>query len=102
MRVNQTLLADLDWNFILGELENEENLFLNNFLKTLLCPITIIKDIKGLNLLHHAVLKGVDGKTKLLIEFAINKQHLSKEVILDWINSKTLGEGWTPLHYASF
>jgi hypothetical protein len=55
MRFNQNLLADLDWNFILGELESEENLFLNNFLKTLPCPITFIKDIKGLNLLHHAV-----------------------------------------------
>lgn len=39
-------------------------------MKTLPCPITIIKDLKGLNLLHHAVLKGVDGKTKLLIDFA--------------------------------
>ena len=54
MRFNQNLLADLDWNFILGELESEENLFLNNFLKTLPYPITFIKDIKGLNLLHHA------------------------------------------------
>lgn len=73
MRFNQNLLADLDWNFILRELEREENLFLNNFLKTLPCPITFIKDIKGLNLLHHAVLKGVDGKTKLLIDYAKNK-----------------------------
>lgn len=59
-------------------------------------------DPKGLNLLHHAVLKGIDGKTKLLIDFARNQQQMDEDAIKVWINAKTFDEGWTPLHYASF
>ena len=62
-----------DWQFALGELESEENLLLRNILMTLQNPITEVFDEKGLSLLHHAVLKGVEGKTTLLIDFARNK-----------------------------
>ena len=65
--------------------------------------ITHIVDDKGLNLLHHVVLKGEDGKTKFLIEFAkANNMFDNSKEIKEWINAKTQGEGWTPLHYASF
>ena len=55
-----------------------------------------------MTLLHHAVLKGTDGKTQLLIDFAKNVQKLKKSAIKDWINQKTLGEQWSALHYSSF
>lgn len=64
---------NFDWNFALNELSSESDLLLKNILKTVMVPITDLLDGKGLNLLHHAVLKGVDGKTKLLIDFARNQ-----------------------------
>jgi hypothetical protein len=38
----------------------------------------------------------------LLLDFARSKQKISEDVLKDWINAKTLDEGWTALHYASF
>lgn len=64
--------------------------------------ISSIKDNKGLNILHHSVLKGVLGKTEFLIDYAKKVQLVPESIVVDWINQKTLGEGWTPLHYASF
>lgn len=100
-RVDETQQT-FDWQFALGELESEENLLLRNILMTLSNPITEVFDDKGLSLLHHAVLKGIEGKTMLLIDFARNKQKISEDMLKDWINAKTLDEGWTALHYASF
>lgn len=65
---------NFDWNFALNELASESDLLLKNILKTIMIPITDLIDPKGLNLLHHAVLKGIDGKTKLMIDFARNQQ----------------------------
>jgi hypothetical protein len=47
-------------------------------------------------------LKQVEGKTQLLIDFAIKSQKIPDDIIIAWINLKTSGEGWTALHYASF
>ena len=63
-------IDNFDWEFAIKELENEENLDLENILRTLKEPITSFYDENNLTLLHHAVLKGVDGKTGLLINFA--------------------------------
>ena len=52
--------------------------------------------------MHHAVLKGVEGKTSLLIDFARQKQKMSEEKVMNWIDAKTDDELWTPLHYGSF
>lgn len=35
-------------------------------------PVYKIIDKNGMNLLHHAVLKGIEGKTQLMIDFARN------------------------------
>jgi len=52
-----------DLNYCLAELENPENIVLCQLLRDLeMTPITHIRDKKGLSLLHHAVLKGADGK----------------------------------------
>lgn len=59
-------------------------------------------DDEGLTLLHHAVLKGVEGKTKILIDLAKKSQNVNDKSLIEWINRKTYGEGWTALHYASF
>jgi hypothetical protein len=57
----------------LAELENTDNFMLCELLRELgTTPITGIRDKKGLSLLHHAVLKGVDGKVQLLLDFARN------------------------------
>ena len=93
---------NFDWKFALNELGQESDLLLKNILKTVMIPITELVDAKGLNLLHHAVLKGIDGKTKLLIDFAIHQQMVDEAQIKEWIDAKTFDEGWTPLHYASF
>ena len=65
-------------------------------------PITEVVDSQGLTLLHHAVLKGVDGKTQFLIDFAKNKQEISIEKIREWISVKTAEEGWQAIHYGAF
>lgn len=52
-----------DWEFAIKEMENDENLDLENILKTLKEPIISFYDENNLSLLHHAVLKGVEGKT---------------------------------------
>ena len=64
--------------------------------------ITHIYDSQGLTILHHTVLKLIEGKTKFIIDYARNYQQLSEEQILKWINQKTYGEEWTALHYAAF
>ena len=55
-----------------------------------------------MTLLHHAVLKGIEGKTQLLIDFVINFQKVDKARLLQWVDTKTTSEGWTALHYSSF
>lgn len=64
--------------------------------------ITQIYDSQGLTILHHTVLKLIEGKTKFILDYARNYQQLSEEQILKWINQKTFGEEWTALHYAAF
>ena len=47
-------------------------------------------------MLHHAVLKGVDGKVKQLLA-------MCDEAALEvWMNSRTSDDKFTPLHFASF
>jgi ankyrin repeat protein len=50
--------------------------------------------------LHLAVIRGVEGKVKILIEFA--KKRIDETRIFDWVNGRTNAEKWTPLHYACF
>ena len=95
-------LENFDWAFAKKELENEENLDLLNILRTLREPITSLHDDSNLSLLHHSVLKGIEGKTELLINFAKEDKMVDKRAMDEWINAKTNGEGWTALHYASF
>jgi len=44
------------------ELESPDNYTLSKYLKNMENKITELVDAKGFNLLHHAILKGVDGK----------------------------------------
>ena len=104
--MNQQTIMDrtntgLNWTIISDELESHENIHVINMLKTM-NDITQIVDHEGLSLLHHAVLKGVEGKTKILIDMAKSYHHVSDEALKEWINLRTYGEGWTALHYASF
>ena len=56
--------ADMfDMEFLIKELENELSIDLENMLQILKPPITTIVDENNLSLLHHAVLKGVQGRT---------------------------------------
>ena len=93
--------SGLNWTIISEELESHDNIHMVNFVQSL-SDITTFVDDEGLSLLHHAVLKGVEGKTKILIDIAKNTHRISDEKLKDWINLKTYGEGWTALHYASF
>ena len=83
-------------------MENEENLDLLNLLKSLKEPITSLYDDNYMTLLHHAVLKGIDGKVELIIDLAKQDESYHRDLFHEWINHKTNGEGWTALHYASF
>ena len=51
-------------------------------------------------MLHLAVIRGVEGKVKTLIDFG--SRNLNKTRMFDWVNGRTSAEKWTPLHYACF
>ena len=59
-----------DWDIVLAELESGDNAFLETYIKRLTFDITLTFDEKGFSMLHHAVLKGVPGKVKFLINIA--------------------------------
>lgn len=52
--------------------------------------------------MHHAVLKGKNDKIQCLLEYAKTTQSVSDLEIKKWVNSKTLKDKFTPLHFASF
>ena len=91
-----------DWAYVTKELENEDDLDLLNYLKSMREPLTTFADQNSLTLLHHAVLNGTDGKTELIINYAKKERHFEREKFNQWVNARTNGEGWTALHYASF
>jgi len=65
--------VQIDWDLIFEELENKQTARLHNYfvkLKGAGVLINFIQDEKNFNLLHHAVLKGLDGKVSFLIETA--------------------------------
>jgi len=81
---------------------------MEDLLKNLGIPIVEIYDQLGLNLIHHAVLKGVEGKIQFLIDFAREQSGIrtyedgrseplglmdANEIeLLKWINAKTFNE----------
>ena len=72
-----------------------------------LIRIRTIVDDKGFNLLHHAVLKGVPGKISVLIDLfntGVYELNIStaEKMLSEWINGRTNGDRFTPLHFASF
>jgi len=94
----------------LAELESPEHDMLKIHLRQEIVPLSRIVEIvddKGFNLLHHAVLKGVPGKVDVLIDLfnsGIYEQNISyaDKMKSDWVNSRTDGDRFTPLHFASF
>ena len=103
--LSQGMLSEnqhFDWAYVTKELENEDDLDLLNYLKSMREPLTTFADQNSLTLLHHAVLNGTDGKTELIINYAKKERHFEREKFNQWINARTNGEGWTALHYASF
>jgi hypothetical protein len=53
---------EFDWHFCTAELENTDSYILIDILRDVTVPISTLVDENGLTLIHHAVLKGVDGK----------------------------------------
>lgn len=76
---------DFDWEMAISELESEHNLLLKNLLRTHNGPICTLSDEKGMTLLHHAVLKGVPGKTRFILEFS-KTQKTPDELMEEWLN----------------
>ena len=74
--------AEFNWDMALAELDSEKDLMLNNILRTYQGPICFLKDQSEMTLLHHAVLKGVVGKTMLLLDFAYRIQKTPIEMLL--------------------
>lgn len=64
---------NFNFAFAISELESQDNQMLVVILKELGdYPLVKIADRNGMTLMHHAVLKGVEGKTQLLIDFVTN------------------------------
>ena len=62
---------EFDWAFCNSELENQDSYILMDILTECVGPISSLTDENGLTLIHHAVLKGVEGKVQILVDFAI-------------------------------
>lgn len=59
-------------------------------------------DENGFTLLHHAVLKGQEGKVNQVVELADALQKPSKQEIQKWTNARTHKDQFTALHLASY
>ena len=53
-------------------------------------------------MVHLAVLLGVKGKVRTLIEAAVEFDKVSQDEVYRWVNSCTTKDQFTPLHLASF
>lgn len=71
-----------DFDAILGELAEKENYALESFLKEMNMKIHLVQDAQGLTLLHHAVLKLVEGKVRVLLDFARNHQYIHEDDVI--------------------
>jgi len=72
-KLPKPLTIKVDWELLFEELEQIRNDFLLEYLTKLNAggvKIDSIQDEKNFNLLHHAVLKGQNGKVRFLIETA--------------------------------
>ncbi len=106
--LNQPL--SYDWDYILEELAKEEHTDLLHHLKQGVAPLHRLTDIiddKGFNLLHHAVLKGMPGKFGILIDLYNQgiydeEPDITKHRKLQWLNARTDGDRFSPMHFASF
>lgn len=92
----------LDWSLLLAELEQPDFDLLRQYLRKLQINVLELADENGFTLVHHAVLKGIDGKVKQVISLADALQKPSKADITRWINGRTHKDQFTPLHLASY
>ena len=62
--INKHFQPNIDINYIISELESNDNFILSKLLREMgEVSVTKLFDSNGMTLLHHAVLKGVEGKT---------------------------------------
>ena len=87
---------------MLNALDEENDVALQELLEKLDKPVNNLFDERGFSLIHHAVLKQKHRKIQLLLNFAQLIQKVTKDECLEWINSKTKKDKFTPLHFASF
>jgi len=101
---NRSAITQKTFDFVnfLSELDVEENEGLAALVRN--SPFSIIEmvDDNGSTLLHNAVLKCVPGKVEALIGLAKKVQNATDQQIKGWVNSRTNGEQFSPLHLASF
>ena len=102
---NRQFSNQINWDLIFQELENSGNGKLLDYfakLKSAQVRIDLVKDEKQFNLVHHAVLKGQEGKVDFLIQTAKQLFQLSSAQIKEWVNAVTDKDKFTPLHFASY
>ena len=64
--------------------------------------LTQLRDERGFTLLHHAALKSRPDQLRLIYTFAKDEQQEDEDILIDWVNSKSLKERLSPLHLACF
>jgi palmitoyltransferase ZDHHC13/17 len=92
----------LDWSLLLAELEQPDFELLRQYLRKLYINVLELADENGFTLLHHAVLKGQDGKVKQVINLADTLQKPSKQEVQQWCNMRTHKDQFSALHLASY
>ena len=79
----------LDISFLLSELELQSSDLVKQIIKDYGQPIIKYRDDHGFTLLHHVVLKSIDGKVQFLIDYAIKEDNATPDDIKEWVNAAT-------------
>jgi ankyrin repeat protein len=78
------------------------DIFLMQYLAALNLPVLKMKCENGYTLLHYAVLNLRPDTIHALVHFAKDTQKEPQEKVEAWINQKSDGNYFTPLHFAAF
>lgn len=79
----------LDWSLLLAEMESSDFDLLSQYLKKLKCNVVDLADDNGFTLLHHAVLKGQDGKVQQVVDMALAIQKPTEQQIKKWCDIRS-------------
>lgn len=96
------LAAGIDWTVIEEALAMKTDILLMQYLMALNLRLIGLKDKRGYNLLHLAVLAMKADVIHALVHYARDTQKEPRDAIEEWLNERSDKDKFTPLHFASY